>query len=122
MKLQQINSSTNPHLLQNNTLTLDQLILDYNGKYDHSYLINHPAVNSLSNVSISDPDSCCETTIVNHAEHNKLIVCDNCHKWIKIFDDFDVFKNFVIFSNSRNRKVGICRVENYFLAIYHSRN
>ena len=100
-----------------NNYPLSTLILNYYKNSDDEFLKSNPIINSLEHITIDQPNKCCKETIHFHSDHNKLIVCENCHKKIKIYDNFDIYKNFLVFCNSRNRQVLSSKVGDYLIAI-----
>lgn len=47
---------------------------------------------------------CCRRTIHMHAKNNPMMVCSECKKIIKVFDDEKSYKNYQRFCLSRHRK------------------
>lgn len=47
---------------------------------------------------------CCRRTIQMHAKNNPMMVCSDCKKIIKVFDNEKAYKNYQRFCQSRHRR------------------
>ncbi|MBC7658288.1 MAG: hypothetical protein H7249_01120 [Chitinophagaceae bacterium] len=47
---------------------------------------------------------CCRRTIQMHAKNNPMMVCSDCKKIIKVFNDDKSYKNYQRFCLSRHRR------------------
>ena len=47
---------------------------------------------------------CCRRTIVMHAKNNPMMVCGECKKIIKVFDNDKAYRNYQRFCQSRHRR------------------
>ena len=47
---------------------------------------------------------CCRRTIVMHAKNNPMMVCGECKKIIKVFDNEKAYRNYQRFCQSRHRR------------------
>lgn len=53
-----------------------------------------------------DPEllECCKRTIGMHAKNNPMMVCGECKKIIKVFDNDTAYRNYQRFCASRHRR------------------
>ena len=58
-------------------------------------------------------NSCCMTTIRQHALYNPMMVCNTCKQIVKCFNDERSFNNYVTFCHSRRRPVSTGTVDTY---------
>ena len=63
---------------------------------------------------------CCVATIGDHVKHNPMMVCSGCKQIIKCFKDFQPYKNFLTFCESRRRAVTIGQVSGYHTIIFRN--
>ncbi len=47
---------------------------------------------------------CCKRTIAMHARNNPMMVCSDCKKIIKVFDNDKAYRNYQRFCASRHRR------------------
>lgn len=47
---------------------------------------------------------CCRKTIQMHAKNNPMMVCSDCKKIIKVFDNEKAYRNYQRFCQSRHRR------------------
>ena len=47
---------------------------------------------------------CCRRTITMHAKNNPMMVCGECKKIIKVFDNDKAYRNYQRFCQSRHRR------------------
>ena len=47
---------------------------------------------------------CCRRTIQMHAKNNPMMVCSDCKKIIKVFDNEKAYRNYQRFCQSRHRR------------------
>ena len=48
---------------------------------------------------------CCRATIEKHASHNPMLVCPDCRKMIKCYQEYTAFKRYVQFCLSQGREI-----------------
>jgi hypothetical protein len=61
------------------------------------------------------PTQCCAKTIDKHSAYNKMVVCTECNRCIKIYEDEQSFKNYQNYCLSRGRKVSSAKYGNFFV-------
>lgn len=64
------------------------------------------AINLQVEVSEDSPEllECCKRTIAMHAKNNPMMVCSECKKIIKVFDNDKAYRNYQRFCASRHRR------------------
>ena len=75
-----------------------------------NYEVEHSSESSPRSVALETHEDspelleCCRRTIHMHAKNNPMMVCSECKKIIKVFDNDKSYKNYQRFCLSRHRK------------------
>lgn len=70
--------------------------------------------------SMTPLPSCCQETIEKLAKNNPMMVCQGCRILIKLFTNPVAFRNYVIFCESRSRRVKISQIDSYYVVTYRA--
>ena len=63
-------------------------------------------------------NACCKTTIEKHASHNPMLVCPDCRKMVKCYQDYTAFKRYVQFCLSQGRDIHLAEYAGYQIVTF----
>ncbi len=71
-----------------------------------------------SGTKLEAVNSCCQETINALVFDNSMMVCQRCRNLIKSFTDEGAFRNYLIFCQSRGRKIQAAKMGPYLVVAF----
>ena len=80
--------------------------------------INQTEIDSLEKKESDELPKCCQKTIESLVDNNPMMACHHCKRIIKCFENREEYDNYVVFCQSRKRRVFTYHWAKYFVVTF----